>query len=115
LPLAVAGIAGALSYSTRQRTREIGIRMALGAEPDDILRTVGRAALSTVVAGTVLGLMGGILMGRAMSAYLFGVRAADPVAIAGAALLLMAIGGLSALLPARRAARILPAEALREG
>jgi putative ABC transport system permease protein len=113
LPLAVAGIAGALSYSTRQRTREIGIRMALGAESRDILRTISRAALSTVLAGSALGLVGGILMGRAMSAYLFGVRAADPMAIASAALLLTVIGWLSALIPARRAARISPAEALR--
>ncbi|HEY0874289.1 MAG TPA: ABC transporter permease [Vicinamibacterales bacterium] len=114
LPLAVTGIAGALSYATRQRTREIGIRMALGAEPGDILRAVGRTALSMIVAGTALGVAGGILMGRAMSAYLFGVRTADPPAILGTAALLLIIGWLSALLPARRAARILPAAALRD-
>ena len=87
--------------------------MALGAAPGDILRGVGRTALSMVAVGTMAGLIGGMLMGRAMSAYLFGVRAADPLALTGAALLLMAIGWLSALIPARRASRILPAEALR--
>lgn len=113
LPLALIGIVGALSYAIEQRRREIGIRLALGALPSDIRRVVFRAAAWAVGLGLVLGLCGGVVMGRAMSAYLFGVTAVDPVTVVGVAVILAALGWLAAWVPGRRAARIEPAIALR--
>jgi predicted permease len=115
LPLAIAGIAGTVSYATKQRTREIGIRMALGAEPRDIRQSFTRAGLAAVTAGALAGVGGGILMGRAMSSYLFDVRAADPVVMIASVALVMTVGWISAYVPSLRAARIAPADALREG
>jgi len=113
VPLALAGIAGALSYATTQRLREIGIRLALGAEPRDIRRRVVGSAFAALGGGLIAGLGGGILMGRLMSAYLFGVGAIDPVTIVAVVATLAAIAGLAALMPAHRAGRIQPMEALR--
>jgi putative ABC transport system permease protein len=113
VPLALAGIAGALSYATTQRLREIGIRLALGAEPRDIRRRVVGSAFAALGGGLIVGLGGGVLMGRLMSAYLFGVRAIDPITIVAVVATLAAIAGLASLLPARRAGRIQPMEALR--
>jgi predicted permease len=115
LPLALAGIAGALSYATSQRVREIGIRMALGAAPADIRRRVLGRAFTAVSLGLVVGLAGGMLMGRLMSSYLFGVRPIDGWTIVGAAAVLILTAWAASILPARRAARIEPAQALREG
>jgi putative ABC transport system permease protein len=113
VPLALAGIAGALSYATSQRLREIGIRLALGAEPRDIRRRVVGRAFAALGLGFALGLGGGVLMGRLMSAYLFGVRAADPVTVSSVAVVLALVAWLAALWPARNAGRIEPAQALR--
>jgi putative ABC transport system permease protein len=113
VPLALAGIAGALSYATSQRLREIGIRLALGAEPRDIRRRVVGRAFVALGFGFALGLCGGMLMGRLMSAYLFGVRAADPVTVSSVAVVLALVAWLAALWPARNAGRIEPAQALR--
>jgi predicted permease len=113
VPLALAGIAGALSYATSQRLREIGIRLALGAEPRDIRRRVVGRAFAALGLGFALGLGGGVLMGRLMSAYLFGVRAADPVTVSGVAVVLALVAWLAALWPAWNAGRIEPAQALR--
>jgi ABC-type antimicrobial peptide transport system permease subunit len=114
LPLALVGIAGSLSYAIEQRRREIGIRLALGASPADIRGVVFRAAAAAVGLGLAIGLVGGALMGRVMSAYLFGVTAVDLSTVAGVTMLLAALGWLAAWVPGRRAARIEPAMALRE-
>jgi predicted permease len=115
LPLALVGITGALNYATELRTREIGIRLALGALPRDIRRAVGRTALVAATLGLGAGLVGGILMGRLMSAYLFGVNAVDPATIVGVAVVLAVVGWCASWLPARRASSIQPATALRHG
>ena len=115
LPLALAGIAGALSYATSQRLHEIGIRMALGAEPRDIRRRVVGRAFAALSIGLAFGLAGGMLMGRLMSAYLFGVRPIDGWTTVGAAAVLVLTAWAASIVPARRAARIDPARALREG
>jgi putative ABC transport system permease protein len=115
LPLALAGIAGALSYATSQRLREIGIRVALGAGPRDIRRRVVGRAFVAVSIGLAAGLGGGVLMGRLMSAYLFGVRAVDGWTAVGAVAVLIVTTWVASIVPARRAARVDPATALREG
>jgi ABC-type antimicrobial peptide transport system permease subunit len=115
LPLALVGIAGALNYAIELRTREIGIRLALGAVPADIRRAVTRSVVNALVIGLALGLTGGVVMGRLMSAYLFGVNVIDPVTILGVAGVLAGVGWCAAWLPARRASHIQPAVALRHG
>jgi putative ABC transport system permease protein len=114
LPLAVAGFAGTLSYVTQQRTREIAIRLALGAEPGAIHRRVVGRALALAACGLALGLGAGVLIGRLMSGYLFGVRAADFATVAAVSVVLLASGWIAATVPAGRAARIQPSAALRE-
>jgi putative ABC transport system permease protein len=115
LPLALTGIAGALTYATEQRTREIGIRIALGAAPADIGASIVRSAAVAIATGLMVGLAGGVLMGRVMTSYLFQVSGVDPVTIVGVTVVLGIIGVLAAWLPARRAARIAPSVALRQG
>jgi predicted permease len=115
LPLALVGIVGALSYTVEQRKREIGIRLALGAEPSDIRNAVVRSGLGAIAGGLVVGLAGGVGVGRLMSAYLFGVQAIDPLTVIGVAVVIAGVGWCAAWLPARRASGILPAVALRDG
>lgn len=115
LPLALAGIVGALSHSISQRLREIGIRMALGAEPRDIRRRVLARAFTAVSIGLVAGLAGGVVMGRLMSAYLFGVQPVDAWTTIGSVAVLVVIAWAAAIVPAQRAARVDPATALRHG
>jgi putative ABC transport system permease protein len=114
VPLAMAGIAGALLHGIRQQSRELGIRIALGADGRDIRRRVVAYALGSLASGLTLGLLGGLAIGRGMSSYLFGVAAVDPVTIAGVALALAVIGWLSALWPAYRASTIDPSVVLRD-
>ena len=113
VPLALTGIAGALSYATSERLREIGIRLALGARPGTIRATVLRRAFAALGAGLVAGLAGGALMGRLMSSYLFGVRPLDATTVAGVVAALAVLTYLAAVWPANRAARVGPAEVLR--
>jgi putative ABC transport system permease protein len=103
-----------VSHSARRRTREIGVRVALGAEPRDVARLVLGEAAGLAAAGGALGLAGGAVSGRLLSSLLFGVRPGDPVTVAAttAALALVALG--AALVPARRASRLDPLAALRE-
>jgi len=113
LTLAAIGIYGVLSYSVAQRTHEIGIRVALGAHPRDILKTVvGRGMLPTL-GGIALGLVGAFALTRALTSMLFGIEATDPLTYSGIALLLAVVGLLACLLPARRATRVDPMAALR--
>ena len=114
LILAAAGIYGVLAYSVSQRTREIGIRMALGAAGFDILRLIVREGLAMAIVGVLAGTAGAIALTRLLSGLLFGVSTTDPstFALGAAALLLVAI--LASSIPATRAAKLAPLEALRD-
>ncbi len=113
LLLAIAGIYGVLAYSVARRTREMGVRMALGASAGNVLRLVlGQAAITTAV-GVVLGLAGSFILMRFLQSMLFEVGAADPLTFVAVALLLIAVALLAAYLPARRATKVDPNVALR--
>jgi predicted permease len=112
--LACLGLYGLLAHMTARRTSEIGVRMALGATSGGVLAMVLRDGLWLVLAGVVVGVPAAIAGTRWMESRLFGVRPTDPVALAGAALLLAAVAALAGLVPARRASRIDPIAALRE-
>jgi ABC-type antimicrobial peptide transport system permease subunit len=111
--IATCGIYGLMAYAVTQRRREIGVRMALGADRGDVLRLVLTRALRIVVAGLIVGLAGAAGVTRVLQRFLFGVTPTDPIAFTIVTLLLMAVGLMAAWLPARRAARIDPCAALR--
>ncbi len=111
--IATCGIYGLMAYAVTQRRREIGVRMALGAERRDVLRLVLTRALRIVVAGLIVGLAGAVGVTRVLQRFLFGVTPTDPIAFTIVTLLLMAVGLMAAWLPARRATRIDPCAALR--
>jgi predicted permease len=111
--IATCGIYGLMAYAVTQRRREIGVRMALGAERRDVLRLVLTRALRIVLAGLIVGLAGAAGMTRVLERFLFGVTPTDPIAFTIVTLLLMAVGLMAAWLPARRATRIDPCAALR--
>ena len=113
LVLAVIGIYGVMSYTVGQRTREIGIRMALGAAPHQVQRLVLRSALMLVAAGLVLGLVGAAFTSNVLRSLLFGVTSGDPVTITGVTVGLGVLSLFAAYLPARRARRLDPVTALR--
>jgi putative ABC transport system permease protein len=113
LLLAAVGIYGVMSYSVGQRTREIGVRMALGAQASDVLTLILRHGLHLVGFGLVAGGVAALSLRRLMQTLLFGVSAIDPLIFAGVALLLALVALLACLIPARRAARIDPMVALR--
>ncbi|MBO0726925.1 MAG: FtsX-like permease family protein [Blastocatellia bacterium] len=114
LLLACVGLYGVLSYAVARRTNEIGIRMALGAMRGDVIWLVLREALALVGAGVVIGLLASLAVAKTVSTLLFGLKPNDPLTIAAATLLLLAVAALSAYLPARRASRGDPMAALRE-
>jgi putative ABC transport system permease protein len=113
LCLAAVGIFGVLSYVVSERTREIGIRMALGARQRTIFRDVLAFGGSLVAIGSVLGLAGGVALTRSIRGLLFEVSPTDPSTLAGATLGLVVVALLATLIPARRATRINPVIALR--
>jgi putative ABC transport system permease protein len=113
LALASVGIYGVISYSVSQRTREIGIRVALGAQRRDVLKLIIGQGMALALAGVALGIAGSIALTRIMSGLLFGVSATDPATFAAIALLLAAVALLACFLPARRAMKVDPMIALR--
>jgi predicted permease len=113
LLLAAIGIYGVLAYSVSQRTREIGLRMALGAQQGDVLALVMRQGVELIGGGIALGLVASFLLARFISSLLFGVSTADPLTFAGTALVLAVVALLASYIPARRAARVDPMIALR--
>lgn len=110
--LAMIGIFGVMAWSVSERTNEIGIRMALGAEPGQVRWMIVRQGLATIAIGQLLGLLGALLLSRALSSMLFGVSAEDPVALLGVNLLLGAAALLACWLAARRATSVDPLIAL---
>jgi predicted permease len=113
LILASIGLYGVTAYSVERRTSEIGIRMALGANRNNVLRMVMRSAFLQVGIGLVIGIAAMILVGRAMASQLFGVKAYDPVVLTVTVLVLISAACVAALIPARRAAGVEPMRALR--
>jgi predicted permease len=113
LVLASVGIYGVIAYSVTQRTRELGIRMALGANGKRIEWLVTRDVLTLAAAGALLGLVGLALLGRSIASLLYGVTATDPAVFGGVVFLFIAVGAISAYIPARRASRVDPMVALR--
>lgn len=115
LLLAIIGIYGVIAYSVAQRTQEVGIRRALGAQKTDILWLLLRQGLGLVLAGEVAGIAGTFLLVQVMNRFLFGVKATDPTIIAGTTIVFLVVGLAASYIPARRAARIDPMSALRIG
>lgn len=113
LILAVVGVYGVVSYAASRRTHEIGIRMALGARPGDIARMVFGQGLLIVSVGIVVGLFAAFAVARLIGSFLFGISAYDPLTFSAVAVVLGAVALLACYIPARRAARIHPMEALR--
>ncbi|MGH9343755.1 MAG: ABC transporter permease, partial [Terriglobia bacterium] len=113
LILAVIGVYGVVSYAATRRTHEIGIRMALGAQPGDVMKMVFGQGLLIVGAGIVVGLLAASAAVRMMEGFIFGVSAYDPLTFAGVAVLLAIVALLACYIPARRAAKVDPMVALR--
>src|SRR5271156_5305694 len=113
LILALVGIYGVIAYSVAQRTQELGIRIALGASSADIFRLVIGNGLRLAVAGTVIGLLASFALTRLMASLLFQTSATDPITFVGSALVFAVVAALASYLPARRAMRINPTDALR--
>jgi ABC-type antimicrobial peptide transport system permease subunit len=113
LLLAVAGIYGVLAYSVARRTREMGVRMALGATAGNVRRLIMGQAMTTAAIGVMLGLVGSFILMRFLQAMLFEVGSADPLTFAAVAILLFAVALLASYLPARRATKVDPIVALR--
>jgi len=113
LLLAVVGIYGVVSYSVTQRTRELGVRMALGADAPATLRLVLGKSMLLVGAGTICGLLASFALTRAMAGLLYDVSPLDPIVFAAVSMLLATAGFVASLIPARRATRLDPILALR--
>jgi predicted permease len=114
LVLAAIGIYSVLSYAVRRRVREIGIRMALGAQIRDVLRLVVFEGMKPAVAGMFIGLTGALLLGRVLAKLVFGVKTTDPATFAAVSILLMAVALLATAVPAYRATRVDPMRTLRD-
>jgi len=113
LALAVLGLYGVISFGVARRSREIGVRLALGAAPGRVLAMVVREGLVLGLAGVAIGLIGAIALSRALSGLVFGVSATDPVTLLSVAVLLAAVAAFASWVPGRRAMRVDPAVVLR--
>jgi putative ABC transport system permease protein len=113
LVIASLGLYGVTAYGVSQRTREIGVRIALGAEGGDVVRLAVRQSVRATAVGGLVGLLVALGLAKALSSLLFGVTPLDPVSLGGAIVVLLAVAALAAWLPARRAAQVDPMEALR--
>ena len=113
LALSAVGIYGVMAYSVSQRKRELGIRVALGADGNTVVKLVLGEGMKLAVLGTVIGLFGALGAAQLVKGLLYNVRAIDPVAFTGVPLLLMGVAALAVYLPARRAAGANPVEALK--
>jgi putative ABC transport system permease protein len=113
LLLAGVGIYGLTAYSVSRRTREIGLRMALGADRRDILRLVVGRGLMVALAGVALGIPGALAMARLLRGMLYGIGPSDPLVFAAVAALLVGIAAIASYVPARKAARVDPVVALK--
>jgi ABC-type antimicrobial peptide transport system permease subunit len=111
--LAVLGIYGVMAFSVSRRTNEIGIRMALGAEPRDILQLILGKGIALMALGMAIGLMGSLVLGRLVKSFLFGVTTYDPITVLSVMALLTTATLFACYIPARRAAKVDPMEALR--
>jgi predicted permease len=114
LILAVAGIYGVMAYTVTRRRREISVRVALGASPDTVRRMILRQGMTTTMAGVVVGVIGALLLTRTLENLLFGVKPTDPLTFAGSVALLAGVAAMACYVPARRATRADPIEALRQ-
>jgi ABC-type antimicrobial peptide transport system permease subunit len=113
LALSATGIYGVLSYLAAQRTREIGIRMALGAPAGAVLSLILQQGMALILIGTAIGLAGAFALTRLIKTMLFGVSATEPSVFAGAAIMLILTALLAAYIPGRRATKVDPLAALR--
>jgi putative ABC transport system permease protein len=113
LSLAVLGIYGVMAHSVALRTKEIGIRLALGALPSDIIRSIMRQGIGTIVVGIFVGLLGTFWLSRFIESFLFEISRYNPLVLAGAVVLFITVAALGAWIPARRAAKTDPMVALR--
>ena len=113
LALAVLGVYGVVSYAVARRTREVGIRLAVGAQPRALVRLLMREGVGLVSAGVVIGLLLGFASAQVLRTLLYGVGTGDPLTFIGAPVLLMLVGALAAFMPARRASRVDPASVMR--
>ena len=114
LTLSLIGVFGVLSYTVSQQTTEFGIRMALGANASTVQRHVLRRGMRPVLAGVLVGLAGAVSLAQFMRTLLFGVTPSDPATLLAVVALLVATAAVAAYLPARRATRVDPVQALRQ-
>jgi ABC-type antimicrobial peptide transport system permease subunit len=114
LVLSIIGIYGVMGYYVQQQLKEISIRMALGARAGQVLQMIVGRAVALATVGTVLGILGAVAIGRVIQTQLFGVGILDPLTLTTVVVVLIGSAAAASFLPARRAARLDPADALRE-
>jgi ABC-type antimicrobial peptide transport system permease subunit len=113
LALAAVGLYGVIAYSVSRRTREVGLRMALGARGSDVIRMILSSGIRLTLLGVGIGAVASAFLAKVLESYLYGVSAVDPVAYLGAASVLFAVAVAANLIPALRASRVSPMSALR--